>query len=91
MTTLELRTVVRKCNFLLGWQKSRLESMLADNCDDSDEDAEDCLFNSSFLSRRSPLLGVIDHVFWRTIGVGIDDLPVEDQQSIKYAVQEVSR
>lgn len=82
MSITEFRGAVSRCGFLFDWQKDRLMGML-DGLDDGDD-------NGNRRICADDVFPVLDNVLWRTMGVGLDSLPVGDRLNIELAVREVA-
>jgi len=80
----ELKEALSRCDFLFDWQKSKLMGML-ENVDEyvNNGDGNDVIL-------AEDVFPVLDNVLWRTIGVGLDSLPVGDRLHIEQAVREVT-
>ena len=80
MVVQDFRALVSKCDFLLDSQKERLMGMLGDDYL-SIVDVENRLYPED-------VLPVVDHVLWRTTGIGLDSMLPADQLNIRFAVME---
>jgi len=88
MSDREFAKMVSGSSFLMDWQKERLVGMLGDGePGDGEGDGDD---GNGLLGQREAMLVVVDHVLWRTLGVGLHLLPTADRVSIEQAVREVT-
>lgn len=78
MAIADFRMALSQSNFLFGWQKDRLMGMLDGIRDEADIPV-----------RAADVLPVIDNILWRTVGVGLDLMPVNDRMNIERAIREV--
>ena len=81
MSVTEFRKAVSRCSFLLDWQKEQLLGMLDDVGDGG----------NGHVVHTEDVLPVVDNVLWRTMGAGLNSLPVGDMLSVERAVREVTR
>jgi len=87
VSTREFKRAISRCSFLFDWQKERLMGMLdGDECEGDDGDNGS---SRGYVFARD-VFPVLDVVLWRTMGVGLDSLPVGDRLSIEQAVREVA-
>ena len=83
MSVMEFKRALSGCNFLFDWQKDRLMAMLdGDDCGEGYGGNGHIGFEDAF--------PILDNVLWRTVGVGLDSLPVMDRIGIEQAVREVT-
>ena len=85
MSVTEFKRAVARCNFLLDGQKEKLLGMLDGMDDEYSSDG-----NGNGHIHADDIFHVLDNVLWRTMGVGLDSLPVGDRVGIERAVREVA-
>ena len=83
----EFKRAVSRCSFLFDWQKEKLMGIL-DGVDDGGDGENDGNGHGSLCA--DDVFPVVDNVLWRTMGVGLDSLPVGDRLNIERAVREVA-
>ena len=83
------RSNVSKCDFLLDRQKERLMAMLdgVSDGDSDDGDSDDGDSGNGFSGVDAK--DVVDNVFWRLFGYGVDSLGTLEQLDVRYAIREV--
>ena len=81
MTFSEFREVVSKCDFLRDGQKDQLMVLL--------DEVDGKRVPHSIVLRRESIMPIVDNVYRRTRGIGLDSLPVLERLDIEHAVCEM--